>query len=69
MSPPRRGCPVVLALMVNDTRPLPVALDGEVIVIQVSLLDATHAHPAAVVTSTNDDDCAFGAVMLVGATA
>jgi hypothetical protein len=55
--------------MVNVTRPLPVPLDGEMLVIHASVVEAAQAHPVAVATSTNDVLCIAGAVTLVGVTA
>ena len=54
-SVPVRRWPVVLAATEYCTVPLPEPLAPDVIVIQLALLVAVHAHPAPVVTPTMPD--------------
>jgi hypothetical protein len=66
VSVPLRALPV-LAATLNATEPLPVPLAPEVIVSQLALLDAVHAHPLVVVTATLPLDAVSGTFWLGGA--
>ena len=63
---PVRSLPVVFAGTVKVTVPFPVPLDPFVIVIQLALLTAVHAHPDCVVTETVPVLAALSIVSLLG---
>jgi hypothetical protein len=63
---PVRLLPVLFAATVKLTVPFPVPVDPLVMVIQLALLTAVHAHPDCVVTETVPVPPAFSNVSLVG---
>jgi hypothetical protein len=61
-----RLLPVVFLGTENSTVPFPVPLDPLVIVIQLVLLTAVHAHPDCVVTDTLPVPASLSTVSFVG---
>jgi len=66
VSVPLRDCPVGLAVPLKFTVPLPEPLAPLVIVSQLALLAAVHAHPVTVVTAVDPVPPAAGIAWVVG---
>ena len=66
VSVPARDCTPVLAATLYDTRPLPLPLAPDEMLSHPALLEAAHAHPVVVLTSTSPLPPPLGADAPVG---